>query len=416
MWLAAAAAFATRAAFFWHEQSAIPHPVLAQVPFDQEAGNIAFALSQGQGFGNLFRQATGPTAWLPPVYPFVLSLIFRVFGAFTFASFVAAAVLNCIFSVAATFPLYDLARRVSSRGVAAVSAWVWVFLPAGILMPTEWIWDTSLSVLLAATLVWATVCVAGSAELRDWVWYGLLWAAALLTNPSLGIALPLLFLWAAFRSRARSSFSWSVPAIALALIAICCAPWTARNYFEFHRLIPIRSNFAFELWIGNNDVFDPHAIGGRHRITRFEETRHYAELGETGYLAEKWGLADSFIRHKPALFLLLCERRFVATWTGSEHPLDDLWQTDSQLARAVIIVNLLLAMGTLAGTVALVQQRSPFAIPLLAGPVLYPIVYYVTHTSLRYRHPIDPLLILLTVRFFSLTGPAIRRKYLSSLS
>ncbi len=29
--------------------------------------------------------------------------------------------------------------------------------------------------------------------------------------------------------------------------------------------------------------------------------------------------------------------------------------------------------------------------------MLYPLVYYVTHTSLRYRHPIDPILILLTV-------------------
>jgi len=29
-------------------------------------------------------------------------------------------------------------------------------------------------------------------------------------------------------------------------------------------------------------------------------------------------------------------------------------------------------------------------------PVCYPVIYYITHTSLRYRHPIDPLLVLLT--------------------
>ena len=144
VWLIAAAAFATRAAFFWHEQRVMPHAVLAQVPFDQEAGNIAFALSQGHGFGNLFRQPTGPTAWLAPVYPVVLSLIFRVLGPFTFASFVAAALLNCALSSAVIFPLYDLAVRVSSRGVAVACAWIWVFFPAGILFPPEWIWDTSL--------------------------------------------------------------------------------------------------------------------------------------------------------------------------------------------------------------------------------------------------------------------------------
>ena len=36
-------------------------------------------------------------------------------------------------------------------------------------------------------------------------------------------------------------------------------------------------------------------------------------------------------------------------------------------------------------------------LPLLAFPVLYPLIYYVTHSSLRYRHPIDPFLLLLTV-------------------
>ena len=34
--------------------------------------------------------------------------------------------------------------------------------------------------------------------------------------------------------------------------------------------------------------------------------------------------------------------------------------------------------------------------PLAAFPAVFPILYYVTHTSLRYRHPIDPVVILLT--------------------
>src|SRR4029077_13933380 len=63
VWFIAAAAFGTRLAFTLDQQRKIPHQVLATVPFDQEAGNIAFALSQRHGFSNLFRQNTGPTAW-----------------------------------------------------------------------------------------------------------------------------------------------------------------------------------------------------------------------------------------------------------------------------------------------------------------------------------------------------------------
>jgi hypothetical protein len=396
VWFIAAAALGTRLAFTWDQQQKIPHQALATVPFDQEAGNIAFALSQGHGFSNLFRQNTGPTAWLAPVYPLLLSFIFRIFGGFTLSSFFAGAILNALLSAAVIFPLFAIAGRASSRTVAIVSSWLWVFLPAGILMPFEWIWDTSLSVLLATLLVWLTLKIAESPELSVWLSYGALWAFVLLTNPSLGIALPFLLAWAAMRANQQLELPWRIPALTVAVIVACCLPWTVRNYNAFHKLIPIRSNFAFELWIGNNDIFDEHAVGGIQRITRYEETRKYAQLGETAYLAEKSAAAKTFISNKPALFFQLTGRRIMATSFGTNHPLADFRRTDSWLVRVILLGNLLLAVGTLLGIWFLLRTRNPLAFPIAALPVLYPLVYYLTHTSLRYRHPIDPLLVLLT--------------------
>jgi Dolichyl-phosphate-mannose-protein mannosyltransferase len=397
VWFIAAAALGTRVAFILNQQRKIPHQILATVPFEQETGNIAFALSQGKGFGNLFRQNTGPTAWLPPVYPFLLSLIFRIFGAFTVRSFFATVLLNALFSAAATCSLYHLARQVASRTVAIATAWLWVFLPAGIMMPFEWIWDTSLSVLLATTLLCMTFHISNSASPKRWLAYGLLWAIALLTNPSLGIALPFFLIWAALRARNLVQLSWRIPAITFALILLCCLPWTIRNYSVFHRFILIRSSLPFELWIGNNDIFDPHAISGIQRITRFEETRHYAQLGENAYLTEKWARAANFIRQKPALFLHLTGRRIIATWIGTEHPLSDFLHANSFLIRTVLLCNFLLTLGTAAGVLLVARSKNPFAVPLAVFPTLYPLVFSVTHTSLRYRHPIDPILIFFTV-------------------
>jgi hypothetical protein len=397
VWFIAVAAFGTRLAFTYNQQRKIPHPILSTVPFEQETGNIAFALSQGIGFSNLFRQDTGPTAWIPPVYPFLLSLIFRVFGPFTLSSFFAAVLLNALFSAATTFPLFRLAQRVAGRTVAIITAWLWVALPAGIMMPFEWIWDTSLSVLLAATLLWMTLRVSESAKRSPWLVYALLWAAALLTNPSLGIALPFLLFWAAVRARDVVQLPWRIPVRTLLLILLCCLPWTIRNYSAFHRIIPIRSNLPFELWIGNNDIFDPHAVNGTQRITRFEETRHYAQLGENAYLAEKWTRAASFIRQKPALFLHLTGRKIIATWIGTEHPINDFRAANSLLVRMVILCNTILTLGTAIGALLLARSKNPFAFPLVIFPALFPLVYYVTHPSLRYRHPIDSILILLTV-------------------
>jgi hypothetical protein len=396
VWFIAFAALTTRLLFAWDQQSKIPHSVLATVPFDQETGNIALSLSQGHGYANLFRKETGPTAWLAPVYPFLLFVVFRFFGAMTLTSFFVAVVLNAVFSAASTFPLYAIARRAAGVPVAVATAWAWVFLPAGVLMPFEWIWDTSLSVLLAVSLVWLALRVAESPKRSLWLAYGLLWALALLTNPALGIALPFLFTWAVLRAGLLSSRSWTTPLASLAVVLFCCLPWTFRNYHHFHRLIPIRSSLPFELWIGNNDIFDEHAVRGIQRITRYEETRRYSELGETAYLDEKSHLAISFIREKPALFARLLGRRITATWLGTEHPFADFKRADSVLVRIILFINLLLTVGTLTGICFLFIRKHPLAIPLITFPVIFPIVYYLTHTSLRYRHPIDPFLLLLT--------------------
>jgi hypothetical protein len=412
VWFIAAAALGSRLAFTYNQQGKIPHQIISTVPFEQETGNIAFALSQGKGFSNLFRQDTGPTAWIPPVYPFLLSLIFRAFGTFTLSSFFAAVLLNAFFSAATTFPLFNLAQKVAGRTVNIVTAWLWVAFPAGIMMPFEWIWDTSLSVLLATTILWMTLRISESAKRSLWLAYALLWAIALLTNPSLSIALPFLLFWAAVRARDVVQLPWRIPVRTLFLIVLCCLPWTIRNYSAFHRIIPIRSSLPFELWIGNNDIFDPHAVNGIQRITRFEETRRYAQLGETAYLADKQIRAVTFIRQKPALFLHLTGRKIIATWIGTEHPVGDFLHANSLLVRIVILCNAILTVGTALGALLLARSKNPFAFPLVVFPALFPVIYYVTHPSLRYRHPIDPILILLTAFAAAATlseknGPAV---------
>ena len=131
------------------------------------------------------------------------------------------------------------------------------------IFPFEWIWDTSLTALLAATLLWATLELADSPRLhrlKDWGAYGLLWAFALLTNPSLGSVLPFLLGWAAYRTAKRGA-GWRAPALAAAVVVLCCAPWTIRNYRAFHRFIPLRSNLGVELYVGNNENYGLHPPG-----------------------------------------------------------------------------------------------------------------------------------------------------------
>jgi voltage-gated potassium channel Kch len=173
-----AIALVLRFAFIADQCFKIPREVLAAVPFQQEAGNIAYALIQGHGFANVFRGNTGPTAWLAPVFPLLLAAIFKIFGAFTFPAFLAIVSLNAAFSAMVCLPLFYATRRIAGTTAASTAAWLWAVFPNAIVMPFEWVWDTSLSALLAATILWATLELGirdTQPGLKVWSGYGLLW-------------------------------------------------------------------------------------------------------------------------------------------------------------------------------------------------------------------------------------------------
>ncbi|HKN76304.1 MAG TPA: glycosyltransferase family 39 protein [Candidatus Acidoferrum sp.] len=411
-----------RVGFALDQARKIAPGVLGIVPFQQETGNIAYALAQGKGFSNVFRTETGPTAWLAPVYPLIVAATFKLFGVFTTRAFFACVALNILFSAAACVPIFFAGKRVGGLGVAAGAAWLWAVFPSAMMMPFEWIWDTSLSALLAALILWATLELAESERWLDWAVYGVLWGLALMTNPALGAMLPFLLGWVTLRGRGESRARWKRSALAVGVAILCCVPWTIRNYAAFHRFIPVRSNLPFELWLGNNDIFDEHARNGRRSITRTEEARRYAQLGETAYMAEKWELATSFMRTHPGLELQLMGKKFVDFWLGTESPVKNFRETDSWLIRGVLLSSFLTAAGALCGVVVLwvgkkkitrrrrehrasaessenddkAEEMAGIAVfPLAVFPVVFPCLYYVTHADLRYRHPIDPIVLML---------------------
>jgi hypothetical protein len=391
-----------RLAFAWSQARKIPDVALATAPFEQETGSIARSVATGNGFSNPFGRNTGPTAWLTPVYPLLVAATFKMLGIFTIRAFFFLVLLNIVFSTAVCVPIFYIGKQIAGIGVASGAAWLWALFPNAIMTPFEWIWDTSLAALLAAALLWATLELAASQRLRDWCGYGLLWGFTLMTNPSLGSLLPFLLGWAAYRSRltagapARSGKWITGPAIALGLAILCCVPWTVRNYAVFHRFVPLRSNFPLELYIGNNENYDDKHPRYPGPITKDRETVRYFRMGETAFMDEESRKAKTFIVTHPRVELILFGKRVVAFWAGIANPIDNFLATDSWLVRAVILCAALSGLGALFGIAVLAWRRSAYAFPLAVFPLIFPFLYYVTHTSLRYRLPIDPVVLLLT--------------------
>jgi hypothetical protein len=434
-------ALCLRLGYGWDYQQHRAHRALGVIPFLFEPGNIAASVATGKGFSSPFRVETGPTAWLTPVYPLLLAGIFRLFGLYTFQSFVAAAVLNILFSTCTCVPIYYAGRRIGGRGVAAGAAWLWAVFPNAIRLPVESMWDASLAALLAAAILWATLALGesnrrvlsravsatepdedprsdghatsvafvrvlrergwpprvragqtavtgrGLSGVSDWCAYGLLWGLALMTNPTLLSLLPFLLGWLAYRTSPWSE-RYGHAALAAGMVMLCCAPWTVRNYVVFHRFIPLRSVVGLTLWLGNHDQSTGAWVGRLHPITNAEERAKYIELGEIAYMQDKQQEAVQFMMEHPWDELRACWFRFVVIWTGgSAHPLAEFG--------GVLLFNVLMSIGALAGIVVLFRVGSPYAFPLAVFPIVFPCAYYLTLASARYRHPMDPVLMLL---------------------
>lgn len=403
-----AVAFLVRTTFAWSQIAKVPQGANWAVPFETETGHIAYSVATGKGFSSPFQRDSGPTAWLTPVYPFLLAAIFKISGVYTRASFLIIIFWNIVCSTATCLPIFRAGKRIAGLGAASGAAWLWALFPNAILIPFEWIWDTSLAALLAATLLWATLELADSKRWRDWIGYGLLWGLALMTNPAVGAVLPMLLAWLGYRQYRAGRVRLVRPALAALVTLACCVPWTIRNFVVFHRFIPFRSNFSYELYIGNNENYDERRLGLPTIITQDMETLRYLRMGETAFMDEEKRKALQFMKTHPHVVVRLFEWRFVDFWMGVADPWRTFQKTDSWLVRGILLGNLVSALGALSGILVLLWKRDVYAIPVAAFPLFFPILYYVTHTSLRYRHPIDPVVLLLTTIAMGAIGRGMR--------
>lgn len=402
-------ALALRVAFSWNYVGEHSHQALSVIPFMFESADIAVSLAEGHGFSSPFRVPTGPTAWMTPVYPALLAGVFRIFGTYTFASYLAATGLNILFATLTCIPIFFAGKRIAGTGLGAGAAWLWAVFPNAILLTFESMWDACLGALLAAIILWATLALIESRRPRDWVGYGLLWGLTLMTNPTLASVLPFLLLWLAYRAR-KEHRSWiALPTITLAVALLCCLPWTMRNYSVFHRFVPLRSVFGLQLWLGNNAQAQPPWLGTLHPINDATERANYIEMGEINYMRVKKREAIVYIEAHPRREVSLFAERFVSIWSGgTATPLRDFERDDSSWFRYVLLFNILAAIGALGGILLLTFRRSMYAFPLAAFPIVFPCAYYATLALPRYRLPIDPIVLLLTA--IALAGISPRSK------
>jgi len=400
VWFVTLVAFAIRmvvVAFEYHGQL---NPRRDHWPFGYETGRIARAIATGRGFSDPVTVGSGPTAWMTPVYPYMVAGVFKLFGIYSAASAVILLSLNALFSALTCVPVFLMARDSFGEKTAIWAGWSWAFFPYAIYFSAEWIWETCLTTLLLSLLFLITLRLEPHRRLGPWLAYGLLWGITALSNPAVLSLLPLLVGWACYRIHKRGH-RWDLQATAVIFgLLIVVTPWFLRNYRTFHHFIPFRDAFWLVMHVGNTGDTSHWAPDAVHPSANTKEEQEYNRLGELNYMAEKRREVIEFIRSHPTWYAWVTFRRFVYTWTGFwslpangrfREPLDPEELFDPvNIAFCALLTALAIAGLCLASRRGLATAW-PYALALLG----FPAVYYLTTTDLRYRHPIDPEIVVL---------------------
>ncbi|WP_263367112.1 ArnT family glycosyltransferase [Edaphobacter bradus] len=408
-------AFLIRVAYMTLAHTYRVRPLDDHFHFAWEAGRIARSVVTGHGYGSPFATAwlpyTGPTAWVPPVYPLLIAVVFKLFGVYTSASAWMLLAINCAFSAATALAVWEIAFRCFSRTNAVWSGWLWALYPAAMQYAVRWFWEMSLTTFLFAAVLVLTLRMRGvnanaesprieenSSQTRQWLLFGLLWGVIALTTSTLLLFLPVCGLWILIGTRHRPHALRNAVFAGIVCLA-CLTPWELRNYKVFHAFIPIRGNLGVETYLGNGPGSNGFVMAYDHPTFAPDQLRLYASMGEVRYAKFRGDLARAYIRACPAHFLANTLKRIYFFWVSV--PSDARWALE--LPR--VISYSFISLAGLLGLALALYRRVPASGLFAWIFFLLPIPYYTVFVQARFRHPLEPVITVLAVYLFQSATP-----------
>ena len=300
----------------------LPHSIYLY--YGYEYGAVGLALAQGRGFSDPFSVGSGATAWVSPLLPAIISSIFYVTSLNITATYWILHFIK-IFSLGFGTGLIWSVLQKSNHGFAPVF-YIWMVIIC-YLNTTEF-----LSQFHDEWLIFLVISLA------FWAWHQrgsfigqivllVSFSAAALCNPILWGALFIVMLvfnkkacvcndesYKGSLNKQKTFFARNPYRIAVSVSFLLILGWSVRNWIQLDIFAPIKSNSGYEIFqaqvVSRSGVLDYSTLA-KHPITlTSKEHQAYAELGETGFIRTRSGMAIRSILADPTDFCLRAAKRF----------------------------------------------------------------------------------------------------------
>jgi hypothetical protein len=355
----------------------------ARVVYLSEADKVARSLYHSGAFANPFgAMPTGPTAHVAPAYPFLQSLLLRLWGEGG-AGWLALRVLPTV-ALSLQFALLPYAAR-----IFGYPAWVGVLASVfGLISKPakEEHWEAHLAGLAILLLAVSMRRWIEWPDLRLGLTTGVIAGFAILLQPVIAL---IYLVWLAHVARTAGLLNKKVWALWLAPLLLC-SPWMIRNQ-RVLGFAGIRDNLGIELFVSFNDCApfgvreseEQNCFMGLHPNTILEEATKVREMGEYRYNQNRFRTAVSWMADHPARAAALVGERLWFFW----FPSDDGWTAYAVQRKRMLAAHAITVLSML-GLFLSLKDRVRGASLLTLWAVLYPAAYYVVQFEVRYRYPI----------------------------
>lgn len=348
--------------------------------YKREAENLleswTFAIETEQGMG--------PTAVDGPIYACFLMPFLAILGE---QFVVGVAVAQFFFSLATAYMIAQITLLITDREwVAGVAMLSWCVYPFAVVYSTFHIIETFYTACLVACVLFAYL-FARDLTVRWAVALGIVLGLTSLTRPNMNANVPLLFLalFLVRRDERRNALKGLI--LSGVILVLVLSPWIVRNYVHFGRFPLLSSQVGRMLYLANN----PKNETGGVLIPRDAEPppRQEPEENEVEWNERLSRLAKEFIRENPGRFLHLCGMRLYKFWRVT--PMYESFR--SPLVLAVCLGSFLPLFVFAVAGFALLRDKWRLLLPLLAVILSTYALHVIFGVSLRYRFPIEALLI-----------------------
>jgi 4-amino-4-deoxy-L-arabinose transferase-like glycosyltransferase len=318
-----------------------------------------------------------------PVYPFFLAVVYLIFG----HSFVAVRFIQAIFSASSSILIYLIGTEVFDKRCGIVAALICAVYYPFIYMPAYLITESFFTFLLISSIYFYIRYYNSRNN------YSLLVATLLLGITALcrSVILPFIvfvFLWLLIVYTNKISKLIKALFLVLAGFLLVISPWAFRNYAIYKTFVPGTLETGLFLYLGNNHL----STGGTGGWTKWGQDQFVPQ--DSGKLftiesdRELTKKAIKFISCNPKRFLWLCWRKIVNMWRP--------FYADARFFNKLIMSLLDIPIMILAVLgIFLAFSNSFTKTCLLILLIIYlNVISLITISSIRYRYPIMPFLII----------------------